>query len=135
MGRKELNEDPRFATNSQRVAHREVLIETLAPTFALKPAQEWIDALLKAGVPAGPIYDYEQGLASEHAKAREMVMEIPHPVEGTFKSLGFPVKMRGTPQQVRYPPPLLGEHSAEIRRELIDKQLLPAVGTPEHPSK
>jgi len=135
MGRKELNEDPRFATNSQRVAHREVLIETLAPTFARKPAQEWIDALLKAGVPAGPIYDYEQGLASEHAKAREMVMEIPHPVEGTFKSLGFPVKMRGTPQQVRYPPPLLGEHSAEIRRELIDKQLLPAVGTPEHPSK
>jgi crotonobetainyl-CoA:carnitine CoA-transferase CaiB-like acyl-CoA transferase len=126
LGRAELNNEPRFATNSQRVAHREALIEALAPTFAQKPAQEWIDALLKAGVPAGPIYDYEQGLASDHAKARQMVVEIPHPVEGTFKSLGFPMKMRGTPQKVRYPPPLLGEHAAEIRRELVDKQLLPA---------
>lgn len=126
LGRAELNNEPRFATNSQRVAHREALIEALAPTFAQKPAQEWIDALLQAGVPAGPIYDYEQGLASDHAKARQMVVEIPHPVEGTFKSLGFPVKMRGTPQKVRYPPPLLGEHGAEIRRELVDKQLLPA---------
>jgi crotonobetainyl-CoA:carnitine CoA-transferase CaiB-like acyl-CoA transferase len=124
LGRKELNDDPRFATNSERVAHREALIEALAPTFATKPAQEWIDALLEAGVPAAPIYDYEQGLASEHVKAREMVMDIPHPVEGTFKSLGFPLKMRGTPQKVRYPPPLLGEHSAEIRRELVEKELL-----------
>ena len=126
LDRTELNNDPRFATNSERVAHRDALIEALAPTFVTKPAQAWIDALLKAGVPAAPIYDYAQGLASEHVKAREMVMEIPHPVEGTFKSLGFPMKMRGTPQQVRYPPPLLGEHSAEIRRELVEKQLLNA---------
>jgi len=126
MDRAELNDDPRFATNSQRVAHRDALVEALAPSFARQPAQHWIDALLQAGVPAGPIYDYQQGLASDHARAREMVMEIPHPVEGTFKSLGFPMKMRGTPQKVRYPPPLLGEHSAEIRRELVDKQLLPA---------
>ena len=126
LGRKELNDDPRFATNSERVAHREALIEALAPTFASKPAQQWIDALLEAGVPAAPIYDYAQGLASEHVKARQMVMEIPHPVEGTFKSLGFPMKLRGTPQTVRYAPPLLGEHGAEIRRELVEKQLLPA---------
>lgn len=126
LGRAELNQDPRFATNSQRVTHREALIEALAPTFAGKPAQEWIDALLQAGVPAAPIYDYAQGLANDHVKAREMVMEIPHPVEGTYKSLGFPMKMRGTPQQVRYPPPLLGEHGAQIRRELMEKQLLPA---------
>jgi crotonobetainyl-CoA:carnitine CoA-transferase CaiB-like acyl-CoA transferase len=124
VGRAELNQDPRFATNSQRVAHREALIEALAPTFARRPAQEWIDALLEAGVPAAPIYDYAQGLANDHVKAREMVMEIPHPVEGTYKSLGFPMKMRGTPQQLRYPPPLLGEHGGEIRRELMEKQLL-----------
>jgi crotonobetainyl-CoA:carnitine CoA-transferase CaiB-like acyl-CoA transferase len=126
LGRRELNDDPRFATNSERVAHRDVLIEALAPTFASKPAQEWIEALLEAGVPAAPIYDYAQGLASDHVKARQMVMEIPHPIEGTFKSLGFPMKMRGTPQTVRYPPPLLGEHGAEIRRELVEKQLLGA---------
>jgi len=126
LGRAELNDDPRFSTNSQRVAHRDALIEALAPTFACRPAQEWIDALLQAGVPAAPIYDYAQGLASEHVEARQMVMEIPHPVEGTFKSLGFPMKMRGTPQTVRYPPPLLGEHGPEIRRELVERQLLAA---------
>ena len=126
LERRELNDDPRFATNSQRVAHRAALIEALAPTFAAKSAQHWIDALLQAGVPAAPILDYAQGLASDHVKAREMVMEIPHPVEGTFKSLGFPMKMRGTPQRVRYPPPLLGEHGAEIRRELLEKRLLAA---------
>jgi crotonobetainyl-CoA:carnitine CoA-transferase CaiB-like acyl-CoA transferase len=87
---------------------------------------EWVNALLAAGVPAAPIYNYEQALASDHVAARQMVMNVPHPVEGTFRSLGFPVKMRGTPQQVRYPPPLLGEHSREIRQELVDKGLLPA---------
>jgi len=55
-----------------------------------------------------------------------MVINIPHPVEGSFRALGFPVKMRGTPQQVRFPPPLLDQHSDEIRRELIEKGLLPA---------
>jgi crotonobetainyl-CoA:carnitine CoA-transferase CaiB-like acyl-CoA transferase len=126
LGRPELNDEPRFATNSQRVAHREALLEVLAPTFATRSAQEWIDALLQAGVPAGPIYDYGQALASDHVKAREMVLDIAHPVEGTFKSLGFPMKMRGTAQTVRYPPPLLGEHSEEIRRELLEKRLLDA---------
>ncbi len=135
VGRRELNDDPRFATNSERVAHREALIEVLAPTFASKPAQEWIDALLQAGVPAAPIYDYAQGLASDHVEARQMVMEIPHPVEGTFKSLGFPMKLRGTPQKVRYPPPLLGEHGAQIRRELVDKQLLGAEALQQSPPK
>jgi crotonobetainyl-CoA:carnitine CoA-transferase CaiB-like acyl-CoA transferase len=126
LGRPELNDDPRFSSNSIRVSNREVLIETLAPTFATRTVHEWVNALLGAGVPAAPIYNYEQALASDHVAARQMVMNVAHPVEGTFRSLGFPVKMRGTPQQVRYPPPLLGEHSREIRQELIEKGLLPA---------
>lgn len=126
MGRQELNDDPRYATNSERVLHREALIEELAPTFATKPAGEWIQALQKAGVPAAPIYSYAEALVSDHVEARQMVMDVPHPVEGTFKSLGFPMKLRGTPQTVRYPPPLLDEHGDEIRRELIEKQLLAA---------
>jgi crotonobetainyl-CoA:carnitine CoA-transferase CaiB-like acyl-CoA transferase len=124
LGRPELNDDPRFCSNRIRVTHREALIETLAPTFATRTVHEWVDALLAAGVPAAPIYNYEQALASGHVAARQMVMNVAHPVEGSFRSLGFPVKMRGTPQQVRYPPPLLGEHSQEIRQELVDKGLL-----------
>jgi len=63
-------------------------------------------------------------VASEQAVARDMVMQVPHPVEGEFKALGFPVKMRGTPQEVRLPPPLLNEHSDLIRQELVERGLL-----------
>jgi crotonobetainyl-CoA:carnitine CoA-transferase CaiB-like acyl-CoA transferase len=128
IGRPELNDDPRFADNSARVAHARVLIEALAPTFASRAVDEWVMELLAAGVPAGPIYDYEQSLASEHTKAREMVQEIAHPVEGSFKALGFPVKLSETPQAVRYPPPLLDQHGEEIRRELTERGLI-ATGT------
>ncbi|WP_334161821.1 CaiB/BaiF CoA transferase family protein [Phenylobacterium sp.] len=130
VGRQELADDPRFRENSDRVANNAALIELLKPTFLTRTVDEWVEAMLAGGVPAGQIYDYEQALASEHVKARNMVMDIAHPVEGTFKSLGFPVKLTGTPQEVRHPPPLLGEHGAEIRKELADLGLLP-VGPPQ----
>lgn len=124
LGRQELQEDPRYSTNAARVQNRQVLIDDLAPTFLTRTKQEWIDALLGAGVPAAPILDYGEAVASEQAEARDMVQMIPHPVEGEFKALGFPVKMRGTPQEVRLPPPLLDEHGDSIRQELIERGLL-----------
>lgn len=126
VGRRELMDDPRFALNSARVANCKELIEELQPTFATRTAAEWVDLLLNAGVPAGPIYDYEQALTSDQARARAMVQEIPHPVEGTFKSLGFAVKLSETPQALRHPPPLIDEHGDEIRRELVERGLLDA---------
>jgi len=124
LGRPELQDDPRYATNAARVLNRIALIEDLAPTFLTRTRQQWIDALLDAGVPAAPILDYGEAVASEQAVARDMVMQVPHPVEGEFKALGFPVKMRGTPQEVRLPPPLLNEHSDLIRQELVERGLL-----------
>ncbi|WP_448664192.1 CaiB/BaiF CoA transferase family protein [Sphingomonas sp. CJ20] len=126
LGRPELQDDPRYCSNALRVQNRQALIDDLAPTFLTRTAQQWIDALLAAGVPAAPILDYGQAVESEQAIAREMVQMIPHPVEGSFRALGFPVKMRGTPQEVRLPPPLIGEHADEIRRELVERGLLPA---------
>lgn len=124
LGREELQEDERYSTNAARVANRDQLIRDLAPTFLTRAKQEWVDALLGAGVPAAPILDYGEAVVSEQARAREMVLDVPHPVEGTFKALGFPVKMSGTPQQVRLPPPLINEHGDEIRRELEEQGLL-----------
>ncbi|UIJ44165.1 CoA transferase [Sphingomonas cannabina] len=124
LGRPELQDDPRYSSNAARVVNRVALIEDLTPTFLTRTRQEWIDALLAAGVPAAPILDYGEAVTSEQAVAREMVMQVPHPVEGDFKALGFPVKMRGTPQQVRLPPPLLDEHGEAIREELAEKGLL-----------
>lgn len=126
IGREELQQEERFATNANRIQNRLALIDTLAPTFAARPAQDWIDALLEAGVPAAPILDYGEAVVSEQAIAREMVQMIPHPVEGEFRALGFPVKLSGTPQQMRLPPPLLDQHGDELREELIAKGLLQA---------
>ncbi len=124
LGRSELNDDPRFSKNSDRITNRLALIDALAATFATRTVHEWVETLLAAGVPVAPIYDYQQALAADHIAARDMVMHVPHPIEGSFRCLGFPVKMRGTPQEVRYPPPLLDEHGDEIRQELMDKGLL-----------
>ena len=124
IGRQDLADSPRFHDNSARVANARELIDTLRPNFRTRTAEEWVETLLAAGVPSGPILNYEQSLASEHTRARAMVQDIAHPVEGSFKALGFPVKLSATPQSVRFPPPLLDEHGAEIRRELADKGLI-----------
>lgn len=124
LGREEMQLDARFSTNAARLANRLALIAAMAPTFASRSRQEWIDGLLAAGVPAAPILDYAEAVVSEQAMAREMVQMVPHPAEGEFKALGFPVKLSATPQQMRLPPPLLDEHGDDIRRELVEMGLL-----------
>ncbi len=124
IGREELQLEERFATNANRIINRIALIEAMAPTFRSRTKQDWIDALIGAGVPTAPILDYAEAVESEQAVAREMVKTIPHPVEGEFKALGFPVKLSGTPQEIRLPPPLLNQHGDEIREELTRKGLI-----------
>jgi formyl-CoA transferase len=118
IGRLEMADDPRYVDNKDRVAHREILAKELAPTFATKPANQWVEAFLAAGVPAGPINSYVEAFDNDHARSRRAMIEIEHPVEGRFKALGFPVKMSGPGPSVRRPPPLLGEHSEAILAEL-----------------
>ena len=118
IGRDDLTKDARFTDNVLRIRNRVVLIEELEREFARRTASEWVDALLAAGVPAAPILDYAEALASEQAVAREMVLKIHHPVEGETRALGFPVKLSGTPQQVRHPAPLLGQHTDEVLGEI-----------------
>ncbi len=118
IGREDLVRDARFTDNVLRIRNRVVLIEELEREFARRTATEWVDALLAAGVPAAPIYDYAEALASEQAVARNMVLKIQHPVEGETRALGFPVKLGGTPQQVRHPAPLLGQHTEQVLGEI-----------------
>jgi formyl-CoA transferase len=118
LGREELLDDPRFITISKRLANRAALEEELERSFRQQPKDYWVSTLLDAGIPAGPILTYPEAFGSEHAKARGMRMEIDHPVEGKVPNIGFPVKLSGTPQQVRRHPPLLGEHNEEVLAEL-----------------
>jgi crotonobetainyl-CoA:carnitine CoA-transferase CaiB-like acyl-CoA transferase len=118
LERPDLLQDSRFASIADRLLNRVVLIEELEKTLVDRPAEYWIGQMLAAGIPAGPIHDYAQALDNDHARHRGVVLEIEHPVEGTLRSIGFPVKLSGTPQQVRMPPPLLGQHTEEVLTEL-----------------
>jgi formyl-CoA transferase len=118
LGRPDLAAHADYATVALRLKHREALIAALEETFTQRDGEEWIDAMLATGIPAGPILSYPEAFEGEHGTHRRMCMEIDHPIEGKVKNIGFPVKLLGTPQQVRRHPPLLGEHNAEILAEL-----------------
>jgi len=116
LGRPELLADPRFASNADRVRDRAALAEELTRTLVTRDTDEWVELLLAEGVPAGPIRDYRQSCADPHTLAREMVVELDHPVEGRVRALGIPVKLSETAGSVRRVPPGLGEHTDEILR-------------------
>ncbi|MGF6298719.1 crotonobetainyl-CoA:carnitine CoA-transferase CaiB-like acyl-CoA transferase [Paraburkholderia sp. WC7.3g] len=118
LERPDLLANPEFETVSLRLKNREALIESLETSFGQRDCEEWIETMLAAGIPAGPILSYPQAFGSEHAQYRRMCMEIDHPVEGKVKNIGFPVKMLGTPQRVRRHPPRLGEHNDELYAEI-----------------
>lgn len=118
LGRPDLLVDERFTDIPARLANREVLIEELEKSFAARTAEEWVEILLEAGLPAGRMNSYPEAFESEHGKHRQMRIDVPHPIEGSVPNIGFPVKLSATPQQVRRHAPLLGEHGAEVLTEL-----------------
>lgn len=101
-----------------RLSNRLILAAELEKTFITKTSEQWVELLLAAGIPAGPINTYPQAFDSEHGKHRKMRMEIDHPIEGKVPNIGFAVKLMGTPQEVSRHPPLLGEHTHELLQEL-----------------
>ena len=119
LGVPELLEDPRFVDNNRRMAHRPELVAALTPVFRTRGTDEWVRVLLEAGVPAGPIRNYQQVLDDDpHVRARGMIQHFDHPIEGVIPVLASPIKLQRTPPSVRTPPPLLGEHTAQVLGEL-----------------
>jgi formyl-CoA transferase/CoA:oxalate CoA-transferase len=116
----ELTDDPRYATNPDRVRNRDTLIPLITETLAAKSCAEWTDLLATAGVPAGPVNTVPAALEQPQVAAREMVVEVEHPVAGPLKMLGSPIKLSAQPPPASYlrrPPPVLGEHTDEILAE------------------
>jgi formyl-CoA transferase len=118
VGRNDLTTDARFETNAARLANRPILVAELESALGVRTTAEWVELLLAAGVPSGPIHNFSQVFEDPHTHARGMIEDVDHPVAGRVHTLGFPLKMSDTPPRVRRAPPLLGEHSAEIRKEL-----------------
>jgi crotonobetainyl-CoA:carnitine CoA-transferase CaiB-like acyl-CoA transferase len=118
IGRPELAADPRFATNGDRVTNRSALRPILAAAFLGRPTAEWLATLDAAGIPAGAINDVGAAFAAPQAQARGMTVDVAHPALGTVRQVRPAFDLSATPASIRTPPPLLGEHTAEVLREL-----------------
>jgi len=116
-GLDELTDDPRYATNPDRIQHRDTLIPRITQALAARGCAEWTDLLNAAGVPAGPVNTVPAALAQPQVAAREMVVELEHPAAGMLKMLGTPLKLSAEPASIRRPPPVLGQHTDEILAE------------------
>jgi formyl-CoA transferase len=118
IGRDDLMSDERFLGNGKRMENLEQLEQELERTLRTQPVEHWVPLIIDAGVPAGPILNYQQVLEDPHTLAREMVIEIDHPKAGRIKTLGSPVKLSKSPLGVPRHPPVLGEHTDELLSEL-----------------
>ena len=111
--------DPRFATNADRVDHRETLIASLNPVMASRSNVDWIAALEAANVPCGPINRIDQVFSDPQAVARKLTVSLPHKHAGALDLVASPLRLAKTPPEYRNAPPLLGEHT----RAVLEDQL------------
>ena len=118
MGISELATDPRFVSESTRVAHRDELNQILIPILKSKPKAYWVELLNKAGVPTGPIYDMSEVFSDPQVISQDAAVEVVHPKVGKIRIVNQAVKLSRTPAKITHSAPELGEHSEEILREL-----------------
>jgi crotonobetainyl-CoA:carnitine CoA-transferase CaiB-like acyl-CoA transferase len=106
--------DARFAKNADRVRHRETLVPMVAQVVKAKRQREWLALLEPLGVPCGPINTIDQVFGEAQLAARGMRLDLPHPLAGTVPGVGMPLQLDGARSDAASPPPLLGEHTAQV---------------------
>jgi CoA:oxalate CoA-transferase len=117
LGHTEWLADPRYADVLKRRANRDELTRAIETALGERGVAEWVERINAAGVPCGPVLDVAQMFADPQVLARQMLVELPHPELGTFKTTGLPVKLSRTPGAIERRPPLHGEHTEEVLRE------------------
>ena len=118
LGLGALESDPRFADANARRRNRVELIREIERITRTMPSAHWLEQLRKAGVPCGDIADYSDVFSDPHLVARKFFIDLEHPVLGTLRGLGSPMRLERTPVRHRRAGPRLGEHSAEVLREI-----------------
>ena len=114
IGLDSMAEDPRYATNRDRVAHYPELRAALDARLRTRPRTEWLAALTAEGVPCGSVRDIGQVLQDQQLHDRDMLATVAHAALGSVRVLGTPVKLSDTPGSVRTAPPILGQHTDQI---------------------
>ena len=117
LGHAEWRADPRFATNSARMANLAALTTLMDAVLATRTRDDWIARFDAAGVPVGPVSSIGEALAHPQTLARGMVVDLVHPQAGPTKALGCPIHFSETPTAITRPAPVLGEHTREVLRE------------------
>lgn len=111
LGQPDLTDDPRFATNEDRITNRVVLRQILTPVFASRPAAEWVDHLSGFGVPIAPINTLAEAMDDPHFGFRKMELVLDHPKSGNIRTINNPFRFSNYRTSRTSPPPLLGEHN------------------------
>jgi crotonobetainyl-CoA:carnitine CoA-transferase CaiB-like acyl-CoA transferase len=117
----QLAADARFASNPLRVKNRAVLVPLLEQMVAQRTRAEWIAALEAVGVPCGPINDIGEVFDNEQVRARGIAVDMAHPSAGKVTLVRSPMKLSATPAAAALPPPLLGQHTDEVLREVLGR--------------
>jgi crotonobetainyl-CoA:carnitine CoA-transferase CaiB-like acyl-CoA transferase len=115
--RPDLAREERFARNQGRVRHRDTLVPLLAELLKTRSRAGWLAALEAAKVPCGAINDLAEVFADPQVIAREMTVEVPHPLVDSLRLVASPMKLSATPVAYRRAPPLLGQHTDEVLGE------------------
>jgi len=116
---RDLAEDPRFATNPERVKNRAQLIPRLSEVFLSKTRDDMLQILMREDVPCAPVYTMDEVFSDPQVLHRDMLVEMEHPTAGKIKQIGSPIKLSGTPVRIEAPPPLLGQHTEYILRKVL----------------
>jgi crotonobetainyl-CoA:carnitine CoA-transferase CaiB-like acyl-CoA transferase len=122
LRRDDLAEDPRFRANPDRVEHRHELHEELAATFLRQPKSRWLEALAAHGVPVTEVQSIDEVVGHEQVAAVGAIAEVPHPRLERFRVINTPVQVDGERYPVRLVPPAVGEHSQEVRAEILARR-------------
>lgn len=120
LGMEDIKSDQRFSTNELRTKNQKVLFLLLAKVFEEKTVNEWISILDATGIPVAPINTVDKLLDNPQLKARNMLLDMHHPVIGGMKVAGTPIKLEKTPGDISSPAPVLGQHTEEVLKNILN---------------
>lgn len=120
LGHGEWADDPRFATNTARVEHRDILIPMMTDILRTRPVASWVEIMLNVDIPCGPVNKMDQVFAMDQIKARDMRITMQHGSGQSIDLVGSPLKLSDTQTTYRLPPPVEGEHTDDILRAILN---------------